>query len=51
VTLADGRQIKAKKAVIANVTPKALVDGLLDGRSGRAATMPARGPSATRRAR
>jgi phytoene dehydrogenase-like protein len=36
VTLSDGRQIKAKKAVIANVTPKALVDGLLDGRSGRA---------------
>lgn len=35
VTLADGRTVKARRAVIANTTPKALVDGLLGGTSGR----------------
>jgi phytoene dehydrogenase-like protein len=34
VVLADGREVSARRAVIANVAPGALVDGLLAGHSG-----------------
>lgn len=36
VELADGRQVRARRAVIANTAPGALVDQLLDGSSGDA---------------
>jgi phytoene dehydrogenase-like protein len=36
VELADGTRLMARRTVIANVAPSALIDGLLDGKSGNA---------------